>query len=209
MPRVEAKSNSGRNSTTENVRTSAGIELARKLTKPIEDAVLSGNPLSDASVTDFVNVWSRHLREGVHWRAESAADSLVRTVGLGCACIVLNHASNISADRAKTLIGLISAGRFFVPEKIEVLALLVKRPVLHELAGEFARHVAEQIRQDDNIGRRGDSYVKLAASLVPMSIDEAREYYRQGLAELDQIGGESYEQIYSLLHFASAQQGGF
>ncbi|MFP3481265.1 hypothetical protein SB780_41115, partial [Burkholderia sp. SIMBA_057] len=36
-----------------------------------------------------------------------------------------------------------------------------------------------------------------------------REYYRQGLAELDQIGGESYEQIYSLLRFASAQQGGF
>lgn len=188
---------------------SDGIELVRELTKPIEDAVLSGNPLSSASVTDFLNVWSRHLREGVHWSAESAADSLVRTVGLGCACILLNYAPEISADQTKTLIGLISAGRFFVPEKIEVLGLLAERPALHALAGEFARHVADQIRQDDNIGGRGDSYVKLAASLVPMSIDEAREYYRQGLAELDQIGGESYDQIYSLLHFASAQQGGF
>ncbi|AZQ54374.1 hypothetical protein [Burkholderia cenocepacia] len=186
-----------------------GIEIARALTKPIEDAVLSRNPISGASVTDFLNVWSSHLREGVHWRAESAADSLVRTVGLGCADILLNHASEISADQAKTLIGLISAGRFFVPEKIEVLALLAVRPALHALAGEFARHIADQIRQDDNIGGRGDFYVKLAASLVPMSIDEAYEYYRQGLAELDQIGGESYDQIYSLLHFASAQQGGF
>ncbi|MFC0695262.1 hypothetical protein [Paraburkholderia humisilvae] len=188
---------------------SEGIELARELIKPIEDAVLSGNSLSGATVTDFLIVWSGHLREGVHWRAESAADSLVRSVGFGCVCILLNYAPNISADQAKTLIGLISSGRFFVPQKIEVLALLAERPALHELAGEFARHVAGQIRQDDNIGGRGDSYVKLAASLVPMSIDEAREYYRQGLAELDQIGGESYEQIYSLLRFASAQQGGF
>ncbi len=107
------------------------------------------------------------------------------------------------------MISLISSGQFSVQQKIDVLAQLAQRPALHELAGEFAQHVAEQIRQDDNIGQRGDSYVELAASLVPMGVDEAREYYRQGLAQLDQLGGESYEQIYSLLHFASAQEGGF
>lgn len=114
--------------------------------------------------------------------AESAADLLVRTVGLGCAHILLNHAPTISANQAKRLISLITSGRFSVQQKMDVLCQLAQRPILHELAGEFAQHVAEQIRQDDDIGQRGDSYVELAASLVFMSVDEAREYYRQGLA---------------------------
>jgi hypothetical protein len=203
------KQNQARFSDREHEGISNGIELALKLTRPIGDAVLLGKSLTSASVSDFLDGWGKHLHEGMHLRAESAADLLVRTVGLGCVRILLNHAPTISADQAKTLISLISSGRFFVQQKIDVLGLLAQRPDLHAHAGEFAQHVAEQIRQDDNIGQRGDSYVELAASLVSMSVDEAREYYRQGLAQLDQMGGESYEQIYSLLHFASAQQGGY
>jgi hypothetical protein len=188
---------------------SEGIERALDLTQPIENAVLSGKGLTSASVSDFLDVWGKHVQKGVHWRAESATDFLVCTIGLGCVRILLNHAPSISADQAKALISLITSGQFSVQQKIDLLGQLAQRAVLHELAGEFAQHVAEQIRQDDNIEQRGDSYVELAASLVPMSVDEAREYYREGLVQLDQMGGESYEQIYSLLHFASAQQGGF
>jgi len=188
---------------------SKGIKLALELTRPIEDAVLSGKGITSVNVSDLLDGWGKHLCEGVHWKDESAADLLLRTVGLGCVRILLNHALTISTVQAETLISLISSGRFFVPQKIDVLGQLAQRPALHVLVGEFAQHVAEQIRQDDDIGQRGDSYVELAASLVQMSIDEAREYYRQGLTQLDQMGGESYDQIYSLLHFASAQQGGF
>lgn len=203
------KQQSARFSDRECENISRGIELARQLTQPIEDAVLSRRGLSDANVTDFLDTWRKHLREGVHWRAEVAADLLVRTVGLGCIHILLNHAPGISDDQAKTIISLISSGRFSVQQKISVLGQLAQRTALHELAGQFAQHVAEQIGQDDDIDQRGGAYADLAASLVSMSIDEAREYYRQGLAQLDQFGGESYEQIYSLLRFASVQQGGF
>ncbi|MFK0376972.1 NACHT domain-containing protein [Pandoraea sp. NPDC090278] len=185
---------------------SHGIDVARALTKPIEDAVLNGRFVS---VSDFLDVWEKLLRRDVHWRTDSAADSLVRTLGLGCMGVLLNHAREVSVAQAEVLIGLISTGHFFVPQKIDVLGQLARRPALHELAGKFARHVAEQIRRDDDVGGRGASYIKLAESLVHMSINEAREYYREGLAELDQIGGESYDQIYALLHFSCAQQGGF
>lgn len=187
---------------------SRGIELARQLTRPIEEAVLSRRGLSDASVTDFLDAWRKHLREGVHWRAEVAADLLVRTVGIGCIHILLDHAPRISEDQAKTIVGLISSGRFSVQQKTSVLGQLAQRSDLQEITGQFAQHIAEQIGQDDDIEQRGGAYAGLAASLVSMSIDEACEYYRQGLAQLDQLGGESYEQIYSLLRFASVQQGG-
>jgi hypothetical protein len=188
---------------------SRGIELIRRLTQPIEEAALSRRGLSDASVTAVLDAWRRHFREGVHWRAEVAADFLVRTAGLGCIHVLLDHAPEVSEEHAKTIISLTSSEKFSVRQKISVLAQLSKRSNLHELAGQFAQHVAEQIGRDDDIEQRGRAYADLAASLVSMSIDEARDYYQQGLAQLDQLGGESYDQIYSLLRFASVQQGGF
>lgn len=187
---------------------SAGIERVLKLTRPVEDAVLARSGLQGGSVSDFLDVWGK-LCKGVHSRAGNAGDLLVRAVGLGFLNILLDHAPTISPDEANTLINLLTSGKFSVQQKTDMLGRLTQRPPLHELAGQFATHVAEQIRQDDHIAQRGDSYVKLATSIVAMSVDEAREYYRQGLAQLDQMGGESYEQIYSLLHFASAQRGGF
>ncbi|MEK2481519.1 hypothetical protein AAAB32_09625, partial [Lactobacillus acidophilus] len=75
------------------------------------------------------------MRNGVHWKVDSAADSLARTVGLGCIHILLNHAPTISADQAKTLISIISGGRFSVQQKIDVLRQIARRPALHELSG--------------------------------------------------------------------------
>lgn len=187
---------------------SKGIDLALMLIRPIEAAVLSRKGLTSESINDFLDGWVKQLQNGVHSKAESASDLLVRSVGFGCVDILLNHAIEISTDLANKLISIISSGRFLIPQKIDVLGQLAQRPALHDIAGRFARHVATQIRQDDDIGQRGDFYVDLSASLVSMSVDEAREYYREGLAQLDQMGGESYQQIYSLLHFASAQQGG-
>lgn len=188
---------------------SKGVEMIRRLTRPIEEAALSRRGLSDASLTAFLDAWRRHFREGVHWRAEVATDFLVRTAGLGCIHVLLDHAPEVSEEHAKTIISLASSEKFSVRQKISVLAQLSKRSALHELAGQFAQHVAEQIGRDDDIEQRGRAYADLAASLVSMSTDEARDYYQQGLAQLDQLGGESYDQIYSLLRFASAQQGGF
>lgn len=42
-----------------------------------------------------------------------------------------------------------------------------------------------------------------------MSIGEAQEYYIQGLAQLDQMGGDDFDLIYSALHYAAEQPGGF
>ncbi len=190
------------------VDISNGIEIALELIRPIEDAILSGNGIAIANISDFLDVWNKHLRNCVDGRVESAVDLIVRAVGFGCVDILLNYASTISADQAKVVVNHISSERFSIEQKLKFLRQLVKRELLYELAGQFAQHIADQIQQDDNIEQRGESYLELATSLVPMSINEAREYYRQGLAQLDQMGGESYEQIYSLLHYASAQQGG-
>lgn len=187
---------------------SEGIDLALSLLRPIEEAVFARKGITDATVSAFIKVWKTTLRGAVHWRAERPTDLLARTAGLGCLNILLTHTDEVASENADAIIDALSRGRFFVSQKIGVLADLARRAGLHETAGRFAQNIAEQIRQDDDIGQRGELYADLAASLIPMSQDEAREYYRQGLAQLDQMGGESYDQIYSLLHFAAAQKGG-
>jgi len=186
----------------------AGIETVLALTQPIQSAVLSKKGLSGAHVTEFVKVLRSHVRTDVHLRAETATDLLARTVGLACIRILFNHAAEIDVEQAEALVSIVSGDRFGVHQKLKVLVQLARRPALHDLAGQFAQHISEQISKDENIGMRGESYADLAATLVPMSLDEAREYYRQGLAQLDQMGGEDYDQIYSLLQYASVQSGG-
>lgn len=61
---------------------SEGIKLTVELIRPIEDAVPSGKGLAGARVTDFLDIWRKHLRQDVHRRSENAADLLVCTVGL-------------------------------------------------------------------------------------------------------------------------------
>ncbi|WP_349963018.1 NACHT domain-containing protein [Rhizobium sp. ZPR3] len=188
---------------------SEAVELALSLLRPIEEAVLSRKGVTEATVTAFMSVWRKWLRNDVHWQTERSADLLARTAGLGCLDILLTHAPKVAITQAEEITTILSTGRFSVSEKINVLTELARNNDLHEVAGRFAQTIAEQIRQDDNIDQRGEYYADLAAALIPMSVDEAREYYRQGLAQLDQMGGESYDQIYSLLHFAAVQSGGF
>ncbi len=184
-----------------------GIELALALTRPIEDALLSGKGLKDTHINEFLSLWGKYLK-GIHWNHQRSVDLLARTAGLGCLHILLDHSATLTADQAKMIVELASSGRLTVDQKTDILAHLARCEGLEEVTGEFAREIAEQIRQDDNVSQRGEAYADLASALIPLSVDEARDYYRQGLAQLDQMGGESYDQIYSLLHFAATQRGG-
>jgi hypothetical protein len=185
----------------------AGIELVLTLVRPLEKALLDGKGISSQHLQDFTTLWSSHLRIG-HPRSDEPKDLLSRTVGLGIAGLLLQHADEVSISHAELLVELISNARFATEQKTEILRLLAMRPALGDLAGRFARHIASHIKSDDYIEQRGEGYTGLASSLVPMSLDEAGEYYRQGLAELDQLGGNDYDQIYSLLHYAAEQRGG-
>ncbi|MGM5053302.1 NACHT domain-containing protein [Rhizobium sp. 814_E9_N1_1] len=186
----------------------SGIEMVLSVTAPIQKAVLSKEPLSAVHVAELVRVLTPYIRNDIHWRSESSTDLLARTVGHDCIRLVLKFVGDITTEQAAAMVSLISSNRFGVHQKLSALEHLARRPAFHELSGQFAQHISEQIRTDENIGTRGDSYADLAAALLPMSIDEAREYYRQGLAQLDQMGGEDYQQIYSLLHYAAKQSGG-
>jgi len=186
----------------------AAIELVLNFAKPLEDAILQDRRITGASVEAFLSTWSSHLRPARPRFSDDPRDLLARDVGLGFARIMLRHAIEFEPRHADELLKIISSDRFTVSQKTGVLSLMCDRPGLQDVSGGFAAKISADIRSDDQIEQRGENYAALARALISLSIDEAREYYRQGLAELDQMGGEDYDQIHSLLHFAATQRGG-
>jgi hypothetical protein len=185
-----------------------GTACILQLVKPIETAILSKALLSNDVLAQFLAVWKSALRPDAHWRVETGRDNVARHVGIGLAKMLLRHNETIEKIEAEELIEIIEENRFSLDDKLSILALIARRPNLTDLTGKYAAKVSANIIKDDYIEQRGKAYRDLAESLIPMSIGEAKAYYTQGLAQLDQMGGDDFDLIYSTLHYAAEQAGG-
>jgi hypothetical protein len=186
-----------------------GAACVLQLVRPIESALLSKHSLSNDVLAAFLVIWKTSLRPDVHWKAETGRDNVARHVGIGLARILLRHSETVEKKEAEELIEIIGANRFSLGDKLSIHALIARRTNLANVAGAYANSLSSDIVKDDYIEQRGESYRDLAGSLIPMSIGEAQAYYAQGLAQLDQMGGDDFDLIYSALHYAAEQPGGF
>jgi len=186
-----------------------GTSCILQLVRPVEDAILSKTTIANKTLSDFLSVWKPALRPDVHWRSETGRDNVARYVGIGLAKLLLRHANSVDKKEADEIIEIISGNRFNLGDKLGVLGLVAERENLAEVAGQYARSVSKDIVKDDYIEQRGDSFRTISRSLLTMSISEAKDYYRQGLSQLDQMGSDDFDLIYSALHFAAEQVGGF
>lgn len=206
-----AKSIYKRKQFTENERDNIVQSAASilQLVRPIESAILTGCAIANSVLATYLAIWKSALRPNIHRNAETGRDSVVRHVGFGFVKILLRHCEAVEKREAEELIRIILANRFSLSDKLSILALLARRANLSDVAGAFASSISSDIVKDDYIEQRGGSYRQLAGSLVPMSIGEAQVYYNQGLAQLDQMGGDDFDLIYSALHYAAEQPGGY
>lgn len=186
-----------------------GIKCILELSVPIEKVLLSNNTISNDVIIEFLNGWKSLLRPDLHRSAETARESIVRQVGIGFLHILLRCSETIEEREAKEIIEIIDANRFTLSDKLRTLSHFARRLNLADVSGTYASSLSDEIIKDDYIEQRGNSYSDLANSLVPLSIREAQVYYGQGLAQLDQMGGDDYDLIHSMLHYAADQPGGF
>lgn len=185
-----------------------GAACVLHLVKPIETVLLSKAALSNDVLSDFLLVWKSTLRPNIHWRSQTGRDGVARHVGIGLAKILLRHSVTVEKTAAEELIKIADENQLSLGDKLRLLALFARRANLADVTGAYATTLSHDILKDDYVANRGDSYRDLAGSLVPMSINEAREYYTQGLAQLDQMGSDDYDLIYQALHYAAKQPGG-
>ncbi|MCR9195034.1 MAG: NACHT domain-containing protein [Hyphomonas sp.] len=186
-----------------------GIDLVIELARTLQDVVLKHRRIGEQEFRDFLQSWESRLRFDIHWNAETAQDSLARNVGFGFALLFLRHGRDLTEDDASKLTQILGRGRFTIEQKLSVLLLLARHSNLHGLAGQFARQISEDVRHDEYIEQRGEHYISLTEALLPLGTAEAQHYFREGLAQLDQLGGDDYDTIYSVLYYAAEQKGGW
>jgi hypothetical protein len=185
-----------------------GVELIIFLVQPLQQSVLAHREIEAHCVHEFIAQWKSILRFNIHFRAENARDILGKNIGLELALVILRHAKFISGDDCQTLIDLLHNGRFTILDKLDVISLLARHENLHEHTGRFAQAISEEILRNEHIGQRANHYSLLSEALLPLGIKEAQYYFREGLSQLDQMGGDDYQMIASLLGYASEQRGG-
>ena len=186
-----------------------GTSCILELVKPLEKCILEKKIFSNKVLSEFLVIWrSALLPEFPGWD-EKGRDNVARHVGIGLAKILLCHCESVEKKEAKALIEIIEANRVSLGDRLNILALVARRTNLATIAGAYAVRISNDIVKDDYIEQRADYFRELSASLIPLSIDEAREYYTQGLAQLDQMGSNDFDLVYSFMRFAAEQSGGF
>ena len=184
------------------------IEITLTLVKPLENLILESKQLDSITLNEFVDTWKPNLNPSAHWQSETGKDILCRSFGLRIAKLFFRFSDKISSSTCEKVLEIIDQNKYRIHTKLGVISPISRHDELHDILGKYAKTLAIEICKDESIEQRGDQFLKLASALLPMSISESREYYKQGLSQLDQMGGEDYDLVYSILHYAAEQQGG-
>jgi len=185
------------------------ISCVLTLVKPIEKAVLGKLPVTNSILLEFLGLWKSVLRPNIHYRAELGRDNVARHVGFGLVEVLLRWVERIEENTAEELIEIVGSDNRLSAYQVRVLELIARRANLADVAGAYSNSLAAEFLKEEYTDQRGDSFRDLASALLPLSIEEARHYYSEGLAQLDQMGGEDYDLIYSTLRYAAEQSGGY
>ncbi|MCJ8321130.1 MAG: NACHT domain-containing protein [Colwellia sp.] len=90
---------------------------------------------------------------------------------------------------------------------IQIISILSKQIRFHELAGEMSIKASTLIEKEDHVDTRVSLFSSLSRAILPASVDEAAEYFRSGLEQMDAIGSGDYEFTNELLLFAASVKG--
>lgn len=94
-----------------------------------------------------------------------------------------------------------------VADWIGMIALLARMPATQASALRLARLAEPIIRADTDVSAQIQGYGSLARALLPISVEEARPYFRIGLELADAVGSDDQERIGDLIEFAAQYSG--
>ena len=188
-------------------KISSGMDMVLSLARPIEDIVFRDTGIVTNDIQEFIKNW-KLLTKDVHWRSEVATDNICRHIGFNFLLLLIQHSESIKLEDAKEILKLTSKPRYTIANNIALLHLLCQHENLKDLCGSLALKISKRICQDEYVEERGQNFADLSSVVLNLDVSESREYYKEGLVQLDKLGGNDFDLLDSLLQFASSQSGG-
>lgn len=164
---------------------------------------------ADKPFQELVRIWAqvRTDREGYH--SELQFNHFFHLLGEQMLTFALWARSDLNAASAKFLLKHLHQQDYLHPSTlIEVIATIATRPRFGLIASTQAVQARTLIKHEDDVTTRSNLFAKLARAILPVSAEDAAEYFRIGLDQLDAIGSGDYEFTNELLDFASSIKGG-
>jgi len=163
---------------------------------------------SDIPFLNALDVWGQVRMPKNRYSAVKERDRFFDALGRQILVFALWTRSDLQASSVRKLIEKV-ADDDAIPASvlITMIAVLAKRPNLHELAGKLAVRAKAIIEREDDVAHRASLFARLARAMTPASFDEAASYFRSGLEQMDAIGSGDYQFTNELLSFAAELKG--
>ena len=133
---------------------------------------------------------------------------LIKQIYFKLALWMIEIVDTVEKEQVKKLIRLLSSCLHGYDEKLKLLDCMSRREDLHELVGDWANKLAEEINKKDNIYCREELYLQLSSCTLSLGVNEAREYFKECIRSVKGWDGADEDTIFLLLDLAIKQKGG-
>jgi hypothetical protein len=184
------------------------LPLLLELTQALAVLLSSPRRKADKPFQDLVRMWVRVRAQKEGYYYEQQFNQFFQLLGMHMVMFALWARSDLKAVSVKFLLKYLHEQNYLDPSVLcKVIAIISCRPGYDNLAGEQAIQAKALIESEDNVNTRAELFAKLARAILPVSAQEATEYFRLGLEQLDAIGSGDFIFTNELLLFASSIKG--
>ncbi len=184
-------------------RLSAWQRIATALAQTID---VSGG--GKARLSPLIAVWKELRCKNDYYSGGVAAKHQHDVVGERLITLVLGASPDIDLVDVGEFVQLVSSPGVAPPSNvIEIIGILAGSSRCHVLAGTASLKVRDAIEREDDVTQRASLYAQLSKAILPASKEEAVDYFRSGLEQMDAIGSGDWEFVNELMHFASSLRG--
>jgi len=160
----------------------------------------------DQLFVTLVEVWEQVRKNRDHYRVRDI-DPFFQHLGLATVLFILWSRSELKPQSIERMLTAVNAHMISTSDLVRIIEILALRPPLHSIAGVLAIKARTMIEKEDDVTHRASLYGALGRVILPASPDEAAEYFRDGLEQMDAIGSGDYLFTNELLLFASEMKG--
>ncbi len=184
------------------------LESWLRISVAFSEAIFQQKGRNSGSLTPLINLWIELRNKCDYYSGGSDVQRQHNAVGERLLTLVLGADPELDVAEVQRYVEAVSeTGVTPVGNVIEIIGILAARAPLQVLAGTTAVKMKAAIECEDEVSQRASLFADLARAISPASRDEAVEYYRKGLEQMDAIGSGDYQFVNELMQFASSLQG--
>lgn len=160
------------------------------------------------SLTPLLDLWIELRNKRDYYSGGTDVQHHHNAVGERLLSMVLAADPKLDAAEVQRYVQAVSEdGVAPIANVIDIVGILAARAPFQVLAGATANKMKAAIECEDEVDQRASLFADLARAIAPASRDEAVEYFRMGLEQMDAIGSGDYQFVNELMQFASSLHG--